>query len=152
MVLLNFNTDIHSGSYEIFVPYKHTMARVVINPIRPIIFDAHKRLFLDKRGEAAAPIEGKVGLNRRFVRQFTALWAIMVAQSSSYVDLGASVKLQGSRVTACTFRLFTRTDVVEFSRRKIRRCYRTRSRRRKREGLRQRIDILVPHCDTRKLQ
>jgi len=67
-----------SGSYEIFVPYKHDVVRVVINPIRPIIFDAHKRLFLDKRGEAAAPIEGKVGLNRRFLRQFGALWAIIV--------------------------------------------------------------------------
>ena len=66
------------GSYEIFVPYKDYQARVVINPIRPVIFDAHKRLFLDKRGEAAAPIEGKVGLNRRFFRQFGALWAIIV--------------------------------------------------------------------------
>ena len=66
------------GSYEIFVPYKDTHKRVIINPIRPVIFDAHKRLFLDKRGEAAAPIEGKVGLNLRFLRQFSAMWAIIV--------------------------------------------------------------------------
>ena len=72
------STSLRVGSYEIFVPYKDTEARVVINPIRPVIFDAHKRLFLDKRGEAAAPIEGKVGLNRRFLRQFGALWAIIV--------------------------------------------------------------------------
>jgi ATP-binding cassette, subfamily D (ALD), peroxisomal long-chain fatty acid import protein len=72
------STSLSLGSYEIFVPYKDTEARVVINPIRPVIFDAHKRLFLDKRGEAAAPIEGKVGLNRRFLRQFGALWAIIV--------------------------------------------------------------------------
>ena len=60
------------------MPYKDSEARVVINPIRPVIFDADKRLFLDNRGEAAAPIEGKVGLNRRFLRQFSALWAIIV--------------------------------------------------------------------------
>jgi|SRR5579859_2850341 len=73
-----WNEANNKGSYEIFVPYKDGQARVVINPIRPVIFDAHKRLFLDKRGEAAAPIEGKVGLNRRFLRQFSALWAIIV--------------------------------------------------------------------------
>ena len=74
----SFERALTLGSYEIFVPYKDIQARVVIIPIRPVIFDAHKRLFLDKRGEAAAPIEGKVGLNRRFLRQFTALWAIIV--------------------------------------------------------------------------
>jgi len=70
------------------------MARVVINTIRPIIFDAHKRLFLDKRGEAAAPIEGKVGLNRRFLRQFSALWAIMVELLQiAILTIGASAEL-----------------------------------------------------------
>lgn len=74
------------------MPYKNIEARVVINPIRPVIFDAHKRLFLDKRGEAAAPIEGKVGLNRRFLRQFSALWAIIVYPSWEY---GADIRSRG---------------------------------------------------------
>ena len=78
MVPIRTVSWLNIGSYEIFVPYKDSQARVIINPVRSIIFDAHKRLFLDERGEAAAPIEGKVGLNRRFLRQFTALWAIIV--------------------------------------------------------------------------
>lgn len=52
--------------------------KVGIYPTREVVFEAHRRFFLDKRGEAAAPLEGKVGINRRFARQFDGIWAIVV--------------------------------------------------------------------------
>ncbi|OLL21757.1 ATP-binding cassette sub-family D member 2 [Neolecta irregularis DAH-3] len=69
------------GSREIYVPYKNEEAKVIINPTKIVTFEAHRRLFLDKR--SAAPVEGKVGVNRRFIRQFEAIWAILVPRFQS---------------------------------------------------------------------
>ena len=74
----NSAIQLKDGSHEIFVPYKGKQARLVIQPVRHIVFESHRRLFLDKRGGVAANMEGKVAVNRRFVAQFDALWAILV--------------------------------------------------------------------------
>ena len=66
---------IRDGSYEIFVPYKDGHKSVIINPIRNIVYEAHRRLFLDQRTLSA---EGKVGINKRFWKQFSAIWAVIV--------------------------------------------------------------------------
>ncbi|ODQ55429.1 hypothetical protein SAICODRAFT_5376 [Saitoella complicata NRRL Y-17804] len=75
------------GSREIVVPYRDEDHRVVIHPIRNVVFEAHRRLFLDKRGEQAAPVEGKAGVNKRFWKQFSALWSIMCPRLFSKVSL-----------------------------------------------------------------
>ncbi len=66
------------GSKVIFVPYNGGTSKVYVQPTRNVVFDAHRRHFLDKRGHAAAPLEGRVGVNRRFARQLDSIWAIIV--------------------------------------------------------------------------
>ena len=66
------------GSKVILVGDEGSVEKVRIYPTRDVVFDAHRRYFLDKRGESAAPTEGKVGINRRFARQFDGIWAIIV--------------------------------------------------------------------------
>ncbi|BFZ62046.1 ATP-binding cassette long-chain fatty acid transporter pxa1 [Saitoella coloradoensis] len=75
------------GSREIIVPYRNEDHRVVIHPTRNVVFEAHRRLFLDKRGEQAAPVEGKAGVNKRFWKQFSALWSIICPRLFSKVSL-----------------------------------------------------------------
>lgn len=74
---------LEDGSREIFVPYKGGQARVVVKPTRDVVFEAHRRLFLDKRNDLAGHSEGRVGVNRRFIKQFNALWAIIVPRARS---------------------------------------------------------------------
>lgn len=71
------------GSKVLLVGNGDEVEKIRIYPTRPITFEAHRRLFLDKRGEAAAPLEGKVGLNRRFARQFDGIFAIIVPRFQS---------------------------------------------------------------------
>ena len=66
------------GSKVILIGDEGSVEKVRIYPTRDVVFDAHRRYFLDKRGESATPTEGKVGINRRFARQFDGIWAIIV--------------------------------------------------------------------------
>lgn len=71
------------GSKVLLVGDGDEVEKVRIHPTRSVSFEAHRRLFLDKRGEAAAPLEGKVGINRRFARQFDGIFAIIVPRIDS---------------------------------------------------------------------
>ena len=71
-------TPLDDGSYEIFIPYKDTHKRIVISPISPLVFDSHKRLFLSRPRGVGAQLESKIGINKRFFRQFSAILAIIV--------------------------------------------------------------------------
>lgn len=71
------------GTKVLLVGDGDEVEKISIHPTRPVVFEAHRRLFLDKRGEAAAPLEGKVGINRRFAKQFDGIWAIIVPRFDS---------------------------------------------------------------------
>lgn len=67
-------------SKEIYVPYKGGLSRVVINPTSRVTFQAHRRLFFDP---VASNTDKPVGVNKKFVRQFAAIWAIVVPRLGS---------------------------------------------------------------------
>ncbi|KAF2868810.1 ABC transporter transmembrane region 2-domain-containing protein [Massariosphaeria phaeospora] len=80
------------GSRIIYVPYRDSTSKVVINPTKPTTFDAHRRLFLQPPGAArmadtsnpqAPPPEIKPGLNLAFLHQFLSLLNIMIPRWNS---------------------------------------------------------------------
>lgn len=80
------------GSRTLFVPYKHSTARVTIYPTKPTTFDAHRRLFLqppraaglsDSSYPQVPPPQTRPGLNLAFLHQFLSLLNIMVPRWSS---------------------------------------------------------------------
>lgn len=84
-------------SKEIFIPYKNGHARVVISPTSPVTFQAHRRLFLDP---VANNPNKAAGVNKKFLRQFSAIWAIIVPRIGSKASALLAVH---------TFFLFLRT-------------------------------------------
>ena len=81
------------GSRTIFVPYRNSMAKVVIHPTKPTTFDAHRRLFLnppraarlddaDAYSQVPAP-QTKPGLNLAFLHQYLSLMSIMIPRWNS---------------------------------------------------------------------
>lgn len=85
------------GSKEIFVPYKGGTSRVVVKPTSRVVFQAHRRLFFDA---VANNPDRPVGVNKKFVRQFAAIWAIVVPR------LGSK---ESALLIVHTFFLFLRT-------------------------------------------
>ena len=81
------------GSRTIFVPYRSSTAKVIINPTKPTTFDAHRRLFLNPPraarlgdGQVAPqvpPLQTKPGLNLAFLHQFLSLLSIMIPHWNS---------------------------------------------------------------------
>lgn len=67
-------------SKEIYVPYQGKMSRVVISPTSQVTFQAHRRLFFDP---VANDPNKQAGVNRKFLRQFAAIWAIIVPRVGS---------------------------------------------------------------------
>lgn len=64
--------DEKKGNTQVIYVDNKGSSKVVIHSIRQVVFDSHRRLFL--RLDPSA----KVGVNRRFVAQFDAIWAILV--------------------------------------------------------------------------
>ncbi|KAH8682463.1 ABC transporter transmembrane region 2-domain-containing protein [Xylariales sp. PMI_506] len=81
-----FNKD---GSRTIYVPYKDSTSKVVIHTIKPLTFEAHRRLFLNPPkvsglGDGTVPsAQAKPGLNLAFLHQFLSLMSIMIPRWSS---------------------------------------------------------------------
>ncbi|CAG83740.1 ABC transporter transmembrane region 2-domain-containing protein [Yarrowia lipolytica] len=73
------------GSKQIVVPYKEGQTTVTIKPTKQVTFEAHRRLFL--RPDDSEGGEAKSGINGRFLRQFSALWVIMVPRLQSRESL-----------------------------------------------------------------
>ncbi|KAJ4338493.1 ATP-binding cassette long-chain fatty acid transporter pxa1 [Ascochyta clinopodiicola] len=80
------------GSRTIYVPYRDSTSKVVINPTKPTTFDAHRRLFLqppraarmhDATNPQAPPPQTKPGLNLAFLHQFLSLLNIMIPRWNS---------------------------------------------------------------------
>ncbi|KAL5120417.1 ATP-binding cassette long-chain fatty acid transporter pxa1 [Pleosporales sp. CAS-2024a] len=80
------------GSRTIYVPYRDSTSKVVINPTKPTTFDAHRRLFLqppraarmqDSSNPQAPPPQTKPGLNLAFLHQFLSLLNIMIPRWNS---------------------------------------------------------------------
>lgn len=80
------------GSRTIYVPYRDSTSKVVINPTKPTTFDAHRRLFLqppraarmaDASNPQAPPPQTKPGLNLAFLHQFLSLLNIMIPRWNS---------------------------------------------------------------------
>ncbi|PVH94744.1 peroxisomal ABC transporter-like protein [Periconia macrospinosa] len=81
------------GSRTIYVPYRDSTSKVVINPTKPTTFDAHRRLFLQppraarmsdsSRDPQAPPPQTKPGLNLAFLHQFLSLLNIMIPRWNS---------------------------------------------------------------------
>jgi ATP-binding cassette subfamily D (ALD) long-chain fatty acid import protein len=80
------------GSRTIYVPYRDSTSKVVINPTKPTTFDAHRRLFLqppraarmaDSSNSQAPPPQTKPGLNLAFLHQFLSLLNIMIPRWNS---------------------------------------------------------------------
>ncbi|KAH7138596.1 ABC transporter transmembrane region 2-domain-containing protein [Dendryphion nanum] len=80
------------GSRTIYVPYRDSTSKVVINPTKPTTFDAHRRLFLQPPRAArmseggnpqAPPPQTKPGLNLAFLHQFLSLLNIMIPRWNS---------------------------------------------------------------------
>lgn len=65
-------------SREIYVPSKGKQSRVVIKPTKRVTFEAHRRLFL-----GISSTEGKAGVNSLFIKQFGAIWSIVVPHLTS---------------------------------------------------------------------
>ncbi|ANB13843.1 ATP-binding cassette long-chain fatty acid transporter PXA1 [Sugiyamaella lignohabitans] len=62
-------------------------ARVVIKPTKKVTFEAHRRLFLQsgsggKSGNGSVA-EKKAGVNRQFLKEFSAIWSIIVPRLQS---------------------------------------------------------------------
>ncbi|VVT54347.1 uncharacterized protein SAPINGB_P004030 [Magnusiomyces paraingens] len=89
--------DTFTDQYEIMVPYKNGQTKVVITPTRMTTFQAHRRLFFDP---VANSLKISTGVNRKFFRQFLAIWSIIVPR----VNSKSSVLLM-----VHTFFLFLRT-------------------------------------------
>jgi ATP-binding cassette subfamily D (ALD) long-chain fatty acid import protein len=81
-----YNKD---GSRTIYVPYKDSTSKVVINTTKPLTFEAHRRLFLNPPrvsglGDGVVPgAQTKPGLNLAFLHQFLSLMSIMIPRWSS---------------------------------------------------------------------
>jgi ATP-binding cassette subfamily D (ALD) long-chain fatty acid import protein len=81
-----FNKD---GSRTIYVPYKDSTSKVVIQRTKPLTFEAHRRLFLNPPkisglGDGTVPsAHTKPGLNLAFLHQFLSLMSIMIPRWSS---------------------------------------------------------------------
>ncbi|KAL2431512.1 Peroxisomal long-chain fatty acid import protein 2 [Exophiala dermatitidis] len=82
------------GERIIYVPKGDTTSKVIIHPIRPTTFDAHRRLFLapprvTRMGSGAStpaygpPPQTKPGLNLAFLHQFLSLLNIMIPRFRS---------------------------------------------------------------------
>ncbi|KAI9729285.1 MAG: hypothetical protein M1834_006956 [Cirrosporium novae-zelandiae] len=78
------------GSRTIFVPYKSSTSKVIINPTKSTTFDAHRRLFLNPPRVAGLgdsmqvpPPQTKPGLNLAFLHQFLSLLSIMIPRWTS---------------------------------------------------------------------
>ena len=80
------------GSRTIYVPYRDSTSKVIINPTKPTTFDAHRRLFLQppraaRMGDATnpqvPPAQTKPGLNLAFLHQFLSLLNIMIPRWNS---------------------------------------------------------------------
>jgi len=80
------------GSRTIFVPYRHSTAKVTIYPTKATTFDAHRRLFLNPPRAArlgdgmigqVPPPNTKPGLNIAFIHQFLSLLSIMIPHWNS---------------------------------------------------------------------
>ncbi|KAL1642665.1 ATP-binding cassette long-chain fatty acid transporter pxa1 [Didymella pomorum] len=82
------------GSRTIYVPYRDSTSKVVINPTKNTTFDAHRRLFLQPPRAArmhdatnpnpqAPPPNAKPGLNLAFLHQFLSLLNIMIPRWNS---------------------------------------------------------------------
>lgn len=89
--LVRTNSWLHNkdGSRTIYVPYKDGTSKVVINGIKPLTFEAHRRLFLNPPrvsglGDGTVPsMQTKPGLNLAFLHQFLSLMSIMIPRWSS---------------------------------------------------------------------
>lgn len=89
--LVRTNSWLHNkdGSRTIYVPYKDGTTKVVINGIKPLTFEAHRRLFLNPPrvsglGDGTVPsMQTKPGLNLAFLHQFLSLMSIMLPRWSS---------------------------------------------------------------------
>ncbi|KAI1752202.1 ABC transporter transmembrane region 2-domain-containing protein [Xylaria castorea] len=77
------------GSRTIYVPYKDSTSKVVINRTKPLTFEAHRRLFLNPPkvsglGDGTVPsAQTKPGLNLAFLHQFLSLMSIMIPRWTS---------------------------------------------------------------------
>ena len=80
------------GSRTIYVPYRDSTSKVVINPTKATTFDAHRRLFLQPPRQSGLteggvpqvpPPQTKAGLNLAFLHQFLSLLSIMIPRWSS---------------------------------------------------------------------
>ncbi|GAB7355143.1 hypothetical protein MBLNU459_g5715t1 [Dothideomycetes sp. NU459] len=92
--LLRRNSGVRGkdGSRTIYVPYKHSTAKVTIYPTKATTFDAHRRLFLQPPRAAGGSDSGlpqvpppttKPGLNLAFLHQFLSLLNIMIPRWGS---------------------------------------------------------------------
>lgn len=93
--LLRRNSGIKAkdGTRTIYVPYKgEQTSKVIIHPIRPTTFDAHRRFFLNPIRQRSSgreyslgvpPPNVKPGLNVAFVHQFMAIMQIAVPRFGS---------------------------------------------------------------------
>ncbi|OBS27626.1 hypothetical protein FPOA_01568 [Fusarium poae] len=89
--LVRTNSWLHNkdGSRTIYVPYKDSTSKVVINTTKPLTFDAHRRLFLNPprvsglREGTVPAAQTKPGLNIAFLHQFPSLMSIMIPRWSS---------------------------------------------------------------------
>ncbi|KAM0559392.1 hypothetical protein ACHAPJ_004419 [Fusarium lateritium] len=89
--LVRTNSWLHNkdGSRTIYVPYKDSTSKVVINTTKPLTFDAHRRLFLNPprvsglREGTVPAAQTKPGLNIAFLHQFLSLMSIMIPRWSS---------------------------------------------------------------------
>lgn len=71
-------------SREIYVPNNGKLSRVVISPTKPITFQAHRRLFFDP---IANNTHKQIGVNKKFLHQFSAIWAILVPRFRSKASM-----------------------------------------------------------------
>lgn len=89
--LVRTNSWLHNkdGSRTVYVPYHRGTSKVVIQTIKPLTFEAHRRLFLNPPrvsglGDGTVPsAQAKPGLNLAFLHQFLSLVSIMIPRWSS---------------------------------------------------------------------
>ncbi len=95
--LVRTNSWLHNkdGSRTIYVPYRDSTSKVVINTTKPLTFEAHRRLFLNpprvsglsgsgSGGDGYVPgAQTKPGLNLAFLHQFLSLMSIMIPRWTS---------------------------------------------------------------------
>lgn len=92
LVRRNSGMKSKDGARTIYVPYKDTTSRVVIHPIKPTTFDAHRRFFLNPTRQRSSGVEYslgvpppnvKAGLNVAFLHQFISIMQIAVPRLGS---------------------------------------------------------------------